>query len=67
MDSWDTLFPFTGDEINLFSRLHQKVTKFPGPIEIKERKTEEFPSAEIAIFSSSGSGGGGGDGDGEEK
>lgn len=31
MDTWDTRFPFTVDEINLFANLHNKATKFPVP------------------------------------
>lgn len=37
MENWDSLFPFTAEEINLFSRLHQKATKFPAPHGIKQR------------------------------
>jgi len=40
MDNWDSLFPFTADEINLFSRLHQKATKFPAPAGIKTRSND---------------------------
>jgi len=32
MESWDSRYPFSADEINLFSRLHQKATKFPAPV-----------------------------------
>lgn len=40
MESWDTLYPFTSSEINLFSSLHQKVTKFPAPLNLKTRQVQ---------------------------
>ncbi len=40
MDTWDTQFPFTADEINLFSRLHQKATKFSAPSDIKPSRNQ---------------------------
>ena len=35
MDTWDSRYPFTPEEANIFSRLHQKATKFPAPLGIK--------------------------------
>ena len=46
MDNLDTLFPFTSDEINLFSRLHLKATKFPAPPSIKVRSIENVDVGE---------------------
>jgi hypothetical protein len=31
MDTWDSRYPFTPEEVNLFALLHNKVTKFPAP------------------------------------
>ena len=42
MDNWDALYPFTSAEVNLFSRLHQKVTKFPAPSAIKPREKSDI-------------------------
>lgn len=35
METWDTRYPFSADEIGLFSRLHQKATKFAPPPNLK--------------------------------
>jgi hypothetical protein len=34
---WDRTHPVTAEEALLFSQLHSKVTKFPGPSGIKKR------------------------------
>lgn len=32
---WDSQFTFSIEEVNFFTRLHQKATKFPFPVNIK--------------------------------
>lgn len=38
MDTWDSRFPFSAEETNLFAQLHAKATKFPAPLNIKSRE-----------------------------
>ena len=48
METWDSQYPFTAEEANIFSKLHQKATKFPAPLGIKI--TESKDENEIALI-----------------
>lgn len=41
METWDSRYPFTAEEAKIFSKLHQKATKFPVPLGIKIFNSEE--------------------------